>query len=63
MSRICDTCGPKHGTPKYSQKRKVARCAWCKQVMPTAEAAVYGLEAPVEHVLKAGDVVLSPHPR
>jgi hypothetical protein len=56
--RICDTCGPKKGAPQRSQVRRVARCDWCKKVMPTVDPEVYGIKEAKVHELGAGDVVL-----
>ena len=58
--RICDACGPKHGHPVRSQKRRVTRCDWCKAVLPTVDAEVYGIEGAKAHELQADSVALTP---
>jgi len=49
--RICNSCGVKHGKKAYTELNKVARCEWCRKVLPTVDAQVYGLaNAKVHHL-------------
>lgn len=56
--RICNDCGEKHGKKAYTELNRVARCEWCRRVMPTVNAQVYGLANAKVHALGADNTTL-----